>query len=128
MMSGAKKTVGMFRTSVPGIGPYCVEFEDGEIISTRSEARQKAIAGMEQLQEERDALQAEVSVLRGVDCEADGDGPCGVCIKCLCKDRDALLEALKHINRLGNACGEQPGFSLRAQSIAQEAIKQAENH
>jgi hypothetical protein len=58
MMSGAKKAVGMFRTSVPGIGPYCVEFEDGEIISTRSEARQKAIAGMEQLQEERDALLA----------------------------------------------------------------------
>ena len=28
-------------------------------------------------------LQAEVNVLRGVECEADGDGPCGVCVKCL---------------------------------------------
>lgn len=29
-----------------------------------------------------EALQAEVEVLRGVDCMADGDGPCGVCLKC----------------------------------------------
>lgn len=27
-------------------------------------------------------LRAEVDMLRGVDCEADGDGPCGACIKC----------------------------------------------
>ena len=28
-------------------------------------------------------LQAEVDMLRGVGCLEDGDGPCGVCIKCL---------------------------------------------
>ena len=33
----------MFKTTVAGIGPFCVEFEDGEIITTRSEARQKLI-------------------------------------------------------------------------------------
>lgn len=33
----------MFKTTVAGIGPFCVEFEDGEIVTTRSEARQKLI-------------------------------------------------------------------------------------
>jgi hypothetical protein len=30
----------------------------------------------------RAALQAELDVLRGVDCNAGGDGPCGVCLRC----------------------------------------------
>jgi hypothetical protein len=30
-----------------------------------------------------DTAQAEVDVLRGAECLIDGDGPCGVCIKCL---------------------------------------------
>ena len=34
------------------------------------------------LREERDSLKAEIAMLRGVDCGVDGDGPCGVCIKC----------------------------------------------
>lgn len=34
----------LFRTDVSGIGPFCVEFPDGEIITTRSEKRQKLIA------------------------------------------------------------------------------------
>ena len=34
----------MFKTTVSGIGPYCVEFDDGEIIHTRSEFRQRLIA------------------------------------------------------------------------------------
>jgi len=33
-------------TSVLGVGPYCIEFPDGEIITTRSEERQRQIARM----------------------------------------------------------------------------------
>lgn len=29
-----------------------------------------------------DTLRAQLEVLQGVGCEEDGDGPCGVCIKC----------------------------------------------
>jgi hypothetical protein len=38
------KKAKCFKTTVLGVGPYCVEFPDGEIITTRSEERQKAIA------------------------------------------------------------------------------------
>lgn len=34
----------MFTTSILGMGPFCIEFEDGEIIQTRSEERQRQIA------------------------------------------------------------------------------------
>lgn len=33
-----------FTTTVTGVGPYCVEFPDGEIIHTRTKDRQEAIA------------------------------------------------------------------------------------
>lgn len=37
-------------------------------------------------------LRAEIAVLRGAECEAAGDGPCGICVKC--KDRQiAALSA-----------------------------------
>lgn len=36
-------------------------------------------------------LRAEVDMLRGVDCEADGDGPCGACLKCA--RASAIVEA-----------------------------------
>jgi hypothetical protein len=55
-MSEAKHAAGKFRTSVPGIGPYCVEFPDGEIVSTRSEERQDIIANAEQVKADRKAL------------------------------------------------------------------------
>ena len=55
-MSEAKCIAGKFRTSVLGIGPYCVEFPDGEIVSTRSEERQDIIANSEQLKADRDSL------------------------------------------------------------------------
>ncbi len=37
-------TVRLFKTSVSGVGPFCVEFPDGEIIHTRTELRQHLIA------------------------------------------------------------------------------------
>lgn len=37
----------LFKTSVAGVGPFCVEFDDGEIIATRSEDRQRRIALVE---------------------------------------------------------------------------------
>ena len=41
-----------FKTSITGIGPFCIEFEDGEIISTRSLRRQKMIANMDAILKE----------------------------------------------------------------------------
>lgn len=43
---------------------------------------------------ERDQFSAEVAVLRGDGCEADGDGPCGACVKCLRRERDAARAAI----------------------------------
>jgi hypothetical protein len=34
----------MSKTTVPGVGPFCVEFPDGEIVTTRSEERQRLLA------------------------------------------------------------------------------------
>ncbi len=50
-----------------------------EMMALRADA---VLATFAQYNERIASLQAEVDVLRGVDCEADGDGPCGVCIKC----------------------------------------------
>jgi hypothetical protein len=55
-MSEAKRIAGKFRTSVPGVGPYCIEFSDNEIVSTRSEERQELIANAEQVKADHDAL------------------------------------------------------------------------
>ncbi len=32
-----------FKTTVLGVGPFCVEFDDGEIVTTRDESRQRLI-------------------------------------------------------------------------------------
>lgn len=37
---------------------------------------------------------AEVEMLRGVGCSEDGDGPCGVCLKCARRERDDARAAL----------------------------------
>ena len=44
----------------------------------------------------------------------------------LIERHEELLEALKAINNLANAEGEQVGFSLKAQRLAQEAIAKSE--
>ena len=41
----------LFKTDVIGIGPFCIEFADGEIITTRSAERQQAIASAVLLRE-----------------------------------------------------------------------------
>lgn len=38
----------MFKTTVTGIGPWCVEFDDGEIIHTRTKERAAQLAAIEQ--------------------------------------------------------------------------------
>ena len=38
-----------FVTTISGLGPFCVEFADGEVITTHSKQRQAWIAGMEDL-------------------------------------------------------------------------------
>jgi len=45
-----------FKTSITGIGPFCIEFEDGEIISTRSLRRQKMIANMDTILKEMKSM------------------------------------------------------------------------
>jgi hypothetical protein len=53
-------SVKLFKTSVLGVGPFCLEFEDGEIIHTRSEDRQKLIARAIELLPELDAHAARI--------------------------------------------------------------------
>lgn len=62
----------VFKTTVRGIGPWCVEFSDGELVTCRTEQRAKAIAGIV----DHDMLAAlhEVSeYLDGVADVVDGD-------------------------------------------------------
>jgi hypothetical protein len=61
---------------------------------------------LEKAEARLDQKTAEVDVLRGDGmCEADGDGPCGICLKCIKKERDialvdnaAMLGMLKDFN------------------------------
>jgi hypothetical protein len=39
----------IFKTSVLGVGPWCVEFSDGEIVHCRTEERAKLIAAATEL-------------------------------------------------------------------------------
>jgi len=63
------------------------------------------------LEEARQQLQvarAEVNVLRGVHCCADGDGPCGVCLKCARAEVFRLREALrKYVTTLEDITAEE---------------------
>ena len=34
----------LFTTTVSGVGPFCIEFDDGEIVTTRTRKRQNLIA------------------------------------------------------------------------------------
>lgn len=43
---------------------------------------------------EFDIVKAEMDVLRGVDCGVNGDGPCGVCVKCLRDTAERLVFAM----------------------------------
>jgi hypothetical protein len=45
---------------------------------------------------ERDALRAEVEMLRGVGCNEDGDGPCGACLKCARAEVERLRAELEN--------------------------------
>ncbi len=62
---------------------------------------------VEKIASERDALKAEVSMLRGVGCdELDGDdvrGPCGACLKCARRERDDLAKRLRSAEKMRNA-------------------------
>ena len=42
----AEREPKIYKTTIAGIGPWCVEFDDGEIITTRTEERAKLIAGV----------------------------------------------------------------------------------
>lgn len=53
-------TVKLFKTTVLGVGPFCIEFEDGEIIHVRTEERQKLIARAIEMIPEVDAHAARI--------------------------------------------------------------------
>lgn len=56
----------LFRTSVLGVGPYCVEFDDGEIITTRLESRQRLIAAAMDLLEALNCIPVEAIFAGGL--------------------------------------------------------------
>jgi hypothetical protein len=63
--------------------------------------------------------QAEIDMLRGVGCEEEGDGPCGVCVKCHVKQAVAAeREACARICD-DRACARShlgPGDALRTEN------------
>jgi hypothetical protein len=88
--------------------PACVYVEGKFIRSCKiHEALDKA-------QKRVEMLQAEVEMLRGVGCSEDGDGPCGVCIKCYKNRFEATVKLVRDIQRCtcpktpGEAKGEKP--------------------
>ena len=52
---------------------------------------------LEEARQQPQVARAEVNVLRGVHCCADGDGPCGVCLKCARAEVSRLREALHEL-------------------------------
>ena len=99
---------------------------------TVSKDRDHAIELLRAANERNDALaervtglMAEVEMLRGVGCDEDGDGPCGVCIKCARRERDAVVtEAAAICDRLSTIHlqrakeTEEPAASFTAITIA----------
>ena len=78
------------------------------------------------LEEARQQLQvarAEVNVLRGVHCCADGDGPCGVCLKCARAEVFRLREALHRIQ--AQCAGHADEFSQRVWMLASVLVAPA---
>ncbi len=51
-----KTEAKLFQTSVRGVGPFCIEFTDGEIVTTRNHARQLLIVAAPETAAERDRL------------------------------------------------------------------------
>lgn len=81
----AGEVAKVFKTTVVGVGPWCVEFSDGEIVTCRTEERAKVIATLSvpvggreaALEEAERAVQEAVAAF----CRSDGFvmmGPAGV--------------------------------------------------
>jgi hypothetical protein len=51
MLPKTIEQVKLFVTTVSGVGPFCIEFADGEIVTTRTEDRQRLIAAAPELLE-----------------------------------------------------------------------------
>lgn len=63
-------------------------------------------------------LLAETEMLRGVDCEAGGDGSCGACIKCAQRERDETRAVLLALVQALQARSEaEAAFELTAEEI-----------
>ena len=62
----------LFLTTVLGIGPYCVEYADGEIVHTRSEDRQRLIAAAPEMLEALRIAEAALTHVRPESCWATG--------------------------------------------------------
>jgi hypothetical protein len=63
---------------------------------------------------------AEVEMLRGVGCCEDGDGPCGVCLKCARRERDESRAALADATLIIRALQ----FQLRSHQWLHRRIQQ----
>lgn len=91
------------------------------VIAQRDEARAEAASSLAMARvagEKYDQKCAEVDVLRGVGCNVDGDGPCGVCRKCAYRrGAEAMREACAQ-----RCCGTTDWFAaeLRALPIPEE--------
>jgi hypothetical protein len=84
-----------------------LEAHVGGLLGTvaRLEGQRAALEAAQREQGER--LKAEIDVLRGVDCCADGDGPCGVCVKCAATGRHVAKQPAPPAPAQQAACDER---------------------
>lgn len=74
------------------------------------------------------SLRAEVEVLRGVGCEEYGDGPCGVCLRCMhAKGRRDGIEAMRGPMHDQRAIGAEAEREACA-AICDEAARMPDRH
>lgn len=91
----------------------------------RDEARAEAASSLAMARiagDKHDQKCAEVDVLRGVGCEEDGDGPCGVCRKCAFRrGAEAMRDACaREASVCANHRGEELDAILSALPIPEE--------
>jgi hypothetical protein len=101
---------------------YIVHLHNAE--RERDEARAEAASSLAMARiagDKHDQKCAEVDVLRGVGCEEDGDGSCGVCRKCAYRrGAEAMREACANAVERSLLPHDHTAQSLRALPIPEE--------
>jgi len=81
--------------------------------------RLESVAGeLERLRARVAGLEVERDVLRGTECEANGDGPCGACVKCLVRWRKRAEAAEAEMARLKRRADAERAYRVASEAYA----------